>query len=147
MKRKETEQKANDFIESLKSDIAMRDKSLEIAHRVNEEIRRRNDFLVSRVNFLQGRSTRLMTRLLSAHMAIARLCGFIERVHEDDLNAGISEPTEPGSLRMEPRQAIETLLNMGDKQFERTLDAMGEDELADILGKPNDGPTDQQFVG
>jgi hypothetical protein len=139
--KKETDlQKANHFIASLQSDIAMRDKSLEECHLANEEIKRRNDIIVGRNRLLEARGYRLITKLLSAHMAIARLCGFIERVHEkDDERPEIGEMAKSG-VGIDSRKRIEELLNMGDLQFGRAVEAMGEDELADILGKP-DEPT------
>ena len=101
---------------------------------------KRADDLAAHVDLLQSRNRRLITRLLSAHMAIARLCGFIERVHEKDgERPAIGELSQDG-FGIDRRKCVEELLNMGDRQFGRTIEAMGEDELADLLGKPDEPP-------
>jgi hypothetical protein len=76
-----------------------------------------------------------LARLMSAHIAIARLSGYIERVREMD-RAGPVE--EIAGLERTPRQKIDELLQMGDQQFDRTIDAMGHEELDDLMGRTDD---------
>jgi len=81
------------------------------------------------------RARRCVGKLFFAHMTIARLAGYIDRVREENGQPFIRGGTPE---ELDTRERIEQILNMGDREFEKTLNGMSQEEIDDVLGKPDE---------
>lgn len=96
---------------------------------------------------LSKRNRALVSQLVSTEVSRARLAGYIDRVRETDNRPeplGVREADlVSGALGLGGPPSTEQLLAMNNKKFAQAIDGMSEEELAQVLGRPEADEDDE----